>query len=584
MNQHPMNGAASPFDPDPFARLRPPRLDGYATHEVMNQATALVGHNAFTGDRLLGEIVARDGIGWARPLLADAGATVASARVADLARDANRFTPELRSHDRFGHRIDEIAFHPAWHELMSLAIGQGTHSLSWTAGRPGGHVARGMLSYLWNQGESGICCPLGMTYSAVPALRLQPDLAALWEPFILSTRYDAAAAPMQRKTGGTVGMTLTEKQAGSDLRATQTTARPASAQTGPGAAYLIDGHKWFFSVPHSDLFVTLARTDRGLSCFLLPGWLPDGSRNRLVIQRLKDKCGNRSNASSEIEYRGALAWLVGEEGQGIKAALAMTHLTRLDFAIGSAGLMRRALSEAIHHTTARRAFQRRLVDQPLMQNVVADLAVEVEAATLLAFRLARAVDEEQSGDEAASLLVRIGTPVAKYWNCKRVVGVVHEALECHGGNGFVEEGPMARLYREAPLNGIWEGSGNIIALDVLRAASRSPGTVPAFLDEVRRAGGGERRLDRMVARLEDELRRTEEHEARARRIVEKMATALQASLLLRHAPSAVADAFCATRLEGDGGAVYGSLPAGVDRHAIVDRARIDGGGVGDARL
>jgi putative acyl-CoA dehydrogenase len=564
---------------DPFARLPSVAADGYATHDVMNQPTPFVGHNAFTGDRLLGEIAGREGIGWAGALLADAGATVASARVAELARDANRHVPELRSHDRFGHRIDEIAFHPAWHELMSLAIGQGTHALSWSAGRPGAHVARGLLSYLWNQGESGICCPLGMTYSAVPALRLQPDLAAVWEPFILSTRYDATAAPMQRKTGGTVGMTLTEKQAGSDLRATQTTARPAGARRGPGEAYLIDGHKWFFSVPHSDVFVTLAQTDRGLSCFLLPGWLPDGTRNRLLIQRLKDKCGNKSNASSEIEYRGALAWLVGEEGQGIKAALAMTHLTRLDFAIGSAGLMRRALSEAIHHTTSRRAFQRRLVDQPLMQNVIADLAVEVEAATLLAFRLARAVDDEQAGDPAAALLVRIGTPVAKYWNCKRVVGVVHEALECHGGNGFVEEGPMARLYREAPLNGIWEGSGNVIALDVLRAASRSPGSVPVFLDEVRQAKGGNRYLDRLVERLEAELAAPQEHEARARRIAGRMATALQASLVIRHSPQAVADAFCASRLDGDGGAAYGSLPAGLDQRAIVERARISHAGL-----
>ena len=564
---------------EPFARLPSMPADGYATHEVMNQASPLVGHNAFTGDRLLTEIAGRAGIAWAGDRLAEAGATVASARVAELAREANRYTPELRSHDRFGHRIDEIAFHPAWHELMSLAIGHGTHALSWTTDRPGAHMARGMLSYLWNQGESGICCPLGMTYSAVPALRLQPDLAAVWEPFVLSTRYDASAAPMQRKTGGTVGMTLTEKQAGSDLRATETTARPAGTRRGPGEAYLIDGHKWFFSVPHSDVFVTLARTDRGLSCFLLPGWLPDGSRNRLLIQRLKDKCGNKSNASSEIEYRGALAWLVGEEGQGIKAALAMTHLTRLDFAIGSAGLMRRALSEAIHHTTSRRAFQRRLVDQPLMQNVIADLALEVEAATLLAFRLARAVDDEQAGDAAAALLVRIGTPVAKYFNCKRAVGVVHEALECHGGNGFIEEGPMARLYREAPLNGIWEGSGNVIALDVLRAASRSPQSVPAFLDEVRLAKGADRHLDRLLERLDGELAAPQEHEARARRIAERMAIALQASLVIRHSPSAVADAFCTTRLGGDGGVAYGSLPAGLDLRAIVERARVSDAGL-----
>ncbi len=565
-------------NPDPrtvlFDRLPSLPPDGYATHEVMNQATPLAGHNAFSADRLLVEIAERENIRWARDLLAEAGATVGSAHVAALARDANRHLPELRAHDRFGHRVDEIAFHPAWHELMSLAIGQQTHSLSWTANRPGAHLARGMLSYLWNQGENGICCPLGMTYSAIPALRLQPDLAAVWEPFILSSRYDATPAPMQRKTGGTVGMTLTEKQGGSDLRATQSTARPAGPRRGPGEAYLVDGHKWFFSVPQSDVFVTLAQTDRGLSCFLLPGWLPDGSRNRLLIQRLKDKCGNKSNASSEIEYRGAIGWLVGEEGRGIKAALAMTHLTRLDFAIGSAGLMRRALSEAIHHTSTRRAFQKPLVAQPLMQNVIADLAVETEAATLLAFRMARAVDDEEAGDATAALLVRIGTPVAKYWNCKRVVGVVHEALECHGGNGFIEEGPMARLYREAPLNGIWEGSGNIIALDVLRAAARTPDCVPAFLDELAEAKGGDRRLDRAIDSLAGELRRPDEHEARARRIAERMAIALQASLMIRHSPSAVADAFCATRLDADGGAAYGSLPAGLHQQAIVDRARM----------
>jgi putative acyl-CoA dehydrogenase len=558
---------------DPFARLLSPPSGDYATHEVMNQATPLVGHNAFTGDRLLTEIAEREGVAWARSLLTEAGRTVASARVAALARDANRHLPELKTHDRFGNRIDEIEFHPAWHTLMSLAVGHGTHALSWTTKEPRGHVARGLLSYLWNQGESGICCPLGMTYSAVPALRHQPELAALWEPFILSRRYDPSPAPMHKKTGGTVGMTLTEKQGGSDLRAAQTTARPAASRRGPGEAYQIDGHKWFFSVPQSDVFVTLAQTDRGPSCFLLPGWLPDGTRNRLLIQRLKDKCGNKSNASSEIEYRGALGWLVGEEGQGIKVALAMTHLTRLDFAIGSAGLMRRAVSEAIHHTTARRAFQKALIDQPLMRNVIADLALEVEAATLLAFRLARAVDDAEAGDPRAGLLVRIATPVAKYWNCKRVVGVVHEALECHGGNGFVEDGPMARLYREAPLNGIWEGSGNVIALDVLRAAAKTPDSVTVFLDEVRAGRGGDKRLDRAVDRLEAELRRPEEYETRARRIVEKMATALQASLIIRHSPDAAADAFCATRLDDDACAAYGSLPAGLDQRAIVERAR-----------
>jgi putative acyl-CoA dehydrogenase len=569
-----MNDSAGDIGADLFARLPSLPPDGYATHEVMNQATPLIGHNAFTGDRLLTEIAEREKIAWARELLTDAGKTVASARVAKLARDANRSLPELKTHDRFGNRIDEIEFHPAWHELMSLAIGHGTHGLSWTARKRGAHAARGMLSYLWNQGENGICCPLGMTYSAIPALRLQPELAVVWEPFILSTHYDPTPAPMQKKTGGTVGMTLTEKQGGSDLRAAQTTARSAASRRGPGEAYLIDGHKWFFSVPHSDVFITLAQTDRGPSCFILPGWLPDGSRNRLLIQRLKDKCGNKSNASAEIEYRGALGWLVGEEGQGIKAALTMTHLTRLDFAIGSAGLMRRALSEAIHHAKGRRAFQKPLIAQPLMQNVLADLALEVEAATLLAFRLARAVDDEEAGDTDAKLLVRIGTPVAKFWNCRRAVGVVHEALECHGGNGFIEEGPMARLYREAPLNGIWEGAGNVVALDVLRAVSKSPQTVSAFVAEARAAQGTDRRLDPRIDRLEAELRKPDEYEARARRIVEEMAVVLQASLVIRHSPQVMADAFCATRLDADRGAVFGSLPAGLDQRAIVERAQM----------
>ena len=390
---------------------------------------------------------------------------MASARVAKLARDANRHLPELRSHDRFGNRIDEIEFHPAWHELMSLAIGHGTHALSWTAEQPGAHVARGMLSYLWNQGENGICCPLGMTYSAIPALRLQPELARRRGSRSSSRPATIRRpAPMQRKTGGTVGMTLTEKQAGSDLRATQTTARPAAARRGPGEAYLIDGHKWFFSVPHSDVFVTLAQTDRGLSLLPAAGLAarrlaqppadpaPQGQMRQQVERLERDRVSRRAG------------WLVGEEGQGVKAALAMTHLTRLDFAIGSAGLMRRALSRGHpSHAAGGAPSSAALIDQPLMQNVIADLALEVEAATLLAFRLARAVDDEQAGDASAALLVRIGTPVGKYWNCKRAVGVVHEALECHGGNGFIEEGPMARLYREAPLNGIWEGSGNIIA-------------------------------------------------------------------------------------------------------------------------
>ena len=557
-----------------FARF--PRPLATVSDEVFNQSTPYIGHNSFCEDPVLPAVAERNQIDWAKDVLCEVGETVASVRVAQLAQDADRNPPTLKTHDRFGHRVDRVEFHPAWHELMSLAIRQEAHSLAWMSAQPKAHVARGMISYLWNQGESGICCPLGMTYSAIPALRLQPDVAELWEPFVLSTRYDGRSAPMHRKSGGTVGMTLTEKQAGSDLRAVQTTATPATHRKGPGQAYAISGHKWFFSAPQSDVFFTLAQTAAGPSCFLVPGWLPDGSRNGIRIQRLKDKCGNRSNASSEIEYRGALGWLIGDEGQGIRIALAMTHLTRLGFALGSAGLMRRAVSEAIHHASRRRAFQRRLADQPLMRSALADLALEAEAATLLAFRMAEAVDEQIAGDAGAELLVRLGTPVAKYWICKRVVGVVHEAMECHGGNGFIEDGPMARLYREAPLNGIWEGSGNVIALDVLRAVNRTPGCVEPFLAELRAVRGADAALDRLAEDLAAVLKPELLGEMSARRIVGQMATAVQASLLLRHSPTAVAEAFCATRLRVGHGGVYGALPDGVDHRAIIERAHVGG--------
>ncbi|MDQ4061238.1 MAG: acyl-CoA dehydrogenase family protein, partial [Pseudomonadota bacterium] len=465
-----------------------PSSTAYATHEVLNQPPPLADYDAFGQDKALFETVERYGASWARDRLARAGTLVGSERVQTLARQANRNLPELRTHDRFGNRIDQIEFHPAWHELMGLIFGTETHSLAWTAKRPAAQVARAALSYLWNQGENGICCPMGMTYASVPVLRKDPDVAAEWEPRVLSTRYDPRPIPATSKTGCTVGMAMTEKQGGSDLRATITTARPANGATGLGAEYLLTGHKWFFSVPQSDVFLTLAQTDKGLSCFVLPGWLPDGSRNRIVIQRLKDKCGNKSNASSEIEYRDAWGRMLGEEGRGIRTIIEMAHLTRLDFAVGSAGLMRQALSQAVHHCVNRRAFQRALADQPIMRAVLADLAVEVEACTAMAFRFVAALDRETE-DEAERRLARIGAPIAKYWNCKRAPAVVAEALECHGGNGFIEDHLMARLYREAPLNGIWEGSGNVICLDVLRSMQRDLGCIPAYLDEVRQARG-----------------------------------------------------------------------------------------------
>ncbi len=494
------------------------------------------------------------------------GATVGSAHTQELARQANRHLPELRTHDRFGNRVDRIDFHPAWHELMTLAIGHETHALCWNDPQPGAQVARGALSYLWNQGENGICCPIGMTYSAIPVLRRDPARWAEWGALVTSPRYDRRQIRAVDKTGATVGMAMTEKQGGSDLRQTQTTARA----NGDGTWSII-GHKWFFSVPHSDVFLTLARTDEGVSCFVVPGWLPDGTRNRLQIQRLKDKCGNKSNASSEVEFRGAIAYLIGEPGHGIRTGIEMNHYTRLDFAVGSAGLMRQALAQAAHHVAHRRAFQRALIDQPIMTNVVADMALEVEAATWLAFRFVAALDREGTS-ESERLLARIGAPVAKYWNCKRAPAVVAEAVECHGGNGFIEDHLLARLYREAPLNGIWEGTGNVICLDVLRSMTREPDCIPALFDELDIAAGADRTYDAGVAALRDELSNLRKHEGQARRLVERIALLLSASLLLRHAPHEVADAFIATRLAGGWAGQFGDLSANLDAARIARRA------------
>ncbi len=540
---------------------------GYATHEVLNQPPPLADYDAFGTDPVLQKVVATFGADWARERLHQAGRTVGSAQVQELARQANRHIPELRTHDRFGNRVDRIDFHPAWHELMSLAIGHETHALAWTNKRSGAQVARAALSYLWNQGENGICCPIGMTYSAIPILRRDPARWAEWGALITSSHYDRRQIRASDKTGATVGMAMTEKQGGSDLRQTQTRAEPNADGT-----YALVGHKWFFSVPHSDVFLTLAQTEEGVSCFVVPGWLRDGSRNRLQIQRLKDKAGNKSNASSEVEFRGAIAHLIGDPGHGIRTGLEMNHYTRLDFAIGSAGLMRQAVAQAAHHAAHRRAFQRALIDQPIMTNVIADLAIEAEAAAWLAFRFVAALDQERVS-ESERLIGRIGAPIAKYWNCKRVVAVVAEALECHGGNGFIEDHLMARLYREAPLNGIWEGTGNVICLDVLRSMQRFPGCVPALLDELRLARGADRRFDAALERLESDLAGgVERHEGQARRLVEQLALITSASLLLRYAAPDVADAFIATRLAGQWSGHFGDLPHGIDAGAIARRA------------
>jgi putative acyl-CoA dehydrogenase len=539
---------------------------GYATHDVLNQPPALADYDAYGCDPILQHVVATYDAQWADARLHAAGRVVGSAHVQELARQANRHVPELRTHDRFGNRVDRIDFHPAWHELMALAIGQETHSLCWNDPRPGGQVARAALSYLWNQGENGICCPVSMTYSAIPVLRRDPARWAQWGELVSSSQYDGRQIPASDKTGATVGMAMTEKQGGSDLRQTQTTA----SANGDGT-WSIVGHKWFFSVPHSDVFLTLGRTGDGVSCFLVPGWLPDGSRNRLQIQRLKDKCGNKSNASSEVEFRGAIGHLIGEPGHGIRTGIEMNHYTRLDFAVGSAGLMRQALAQAAHHVAHRRAFQRALIDQPIMTNVIADMALEVEAATWLGFRFIAALDRENTS-ESERLLARIGGPIAKYWNCKRAPAIVVEAVECHGGNGFIEDHLMARLYREAPLNGIWEGTGNVICLDVLRSMTREPDCIPVLFAELRTAAGADRTFDACVTSLENELSDLRRHEGQARRLVERLALLISASLLLRHAPNEVADAFIATRLNGGWAGQFGDLPSGLDSGRLARRA------------
>jgi putative acyl-CoA dehydrogenase len=539
---------------------------GYATHDVVNQAPALADYNAYSHDPALAKILAIYGADWFASRANAIGKSVGSARVQELARQANRNLPDLRTHDRWGRRVDQIEFHPAWHELMSLGMRDEFHCLCWNKPRTGAQVARAAISYLWNQGENGICCPLSMTYSAIPLLRRDPTRWADYGRLVSSTDYDGRPLPAAQKRGGTVGMAMTEKQGGSDLRQTQTTAERNSDGT-----YSLIGHKWFFSVPQSDLFFTLARTREGISCFVVPGWLPDGSRNRLQIQRLKDKCGNKSNASSEVEFRGVIAHLIGEPGHGIREGLEMNHYTRLDFGVGSAGLMRHALAQAAHHVTWRRVFQKALIDQPLMTNVIADLAIEVEAVAWLAFRIVHALDQERES-EAERLFGRIGAPIAKYWICKRAVPVVAEALECHGGNGFIEDHPMARLYREAPLNGIWEGTGNVVCLDVLRAIRRHPACVPAVLDELRSAKGGDPRYDSFLVELEEDMADVLRSESTARRFIERIALALSASLLIRHAPHDIADAFVVSRLAGPWSGHFGALTRSVKTQAIAHRA------------
>jgi putative acyl-CoA dehydrogenase len=545
----------------------------FGNHEVANQPPPLVDYNVFEADRPLVESVRREGAEWAQARIAAAGAYAGSGEAQELGRLANENGPKLCTHDRFGNRVDEVDFHPAWHELLGTAVEHELHCSPWKDPRPGAHVARGAAFMCMSQAEAGIGCPISMTYSVIPALRTQPELAAEWEPRFLSAAYDPRDAPATGKSGALAGMGMTEKQGGTDVRANTTVARPVNGGN-PGAEYELTGHKWFMSAPMCDAFLVLAQADGGISCFLFPRWTPDGERNRFRLQRLKDKLGNRSNASSEIEFDAASAWLVGEEGAGVRTIIEMVNHTRLDCVIGGATGMRAGVAQAINHTSHRSVFGTVLAEQPLMQNVLADLCVESEAATISAMRLARAYDESLAGDGDAANLKRIANAVLKYWICKRAPMHAGEALECLGGNGYVEESGMPRLFRESPLNSIWEGSGNVQCLDVLRAMIKSPASLDAFFAEIEEGAVSEARLEAYVRTLRDELPgEVETIEVRARRLVERMALALQASLLVRYGDEAVADAFCASRLSGDWGQAFGTLPAGTDFSRIVDRHR-----------
>ncbi|MEV6481960.1 acyl-CoA dehydrogenase family protein [Streptomyces sp. NPDC051576] len=540
-----------------------------ATHDVTNQPPPLTPYDA-SEDAALLEGLRREGAGWAEEDVRRLGLAAGSEEAQEWGEQANRHEPVLRTHDRYGNRVDEVEFHPSWDRLMGVAVAEGLAGAPWADERPGAHVARTARGLVWGHTDAGHGCPTSMTYAAVPALRAQPELAAVYEPLLTSRVYDPVLRVPTEKRGLLAGMGMTEKQGGSDVR-TNTTAATPTAEPG---VYTLRGHKWFTSAPMCDVFLVLAQAPGGLSCFLVPRVLPDGSRNVFRIQRLKDKLGNRSNASSEPEFDGTVAWLVGPEGRGVKTIIEMVNCTRLDCVMMSATLMRKTLVEAGHHVRYRSAFGARLLEQPLMRNVLADLALESEAATTLTLRLAGAADRAVRGDEAESAFRRIATAVGKYWVTKRGPAFTAEALECLGGNGYVEDSGMPRHYREAPLLSIWEGSGNVNALDVMRALTRDPGTAEALFAELALAQGADTRLDAAVTRLRILL--GEATETGARRLVEHMALTLQASLLVRHAPAAVADAFCASRLGGDWGHAFGTLPDSAGLDTILARALPEG--------
>jgi putative acyl-CoA dehydrogenase len=542
---------------------------GAVTHEVINQPVELVDYNLFSSDRPLAEAVTREGATWAANDIADFGARIGTADYLDLGVQANRHLPEFDTHDRYGRRIDLVRFHPSYHRLMTTSIEEGLHSSPWTDPRKGAHVARAARFYMHSQIEPGHGCPISMTFACAPALLQQPDVAKDWLPKIFAREYDPRNVPVDQKKGITIGMAMTEKQGGSDVRANTTRAVPVGAG-GPGGQYELIGHKFFVSAPMCDAFLMLAQAPGGLSCFLVPRWKPDGTKNPLQVLRLKKKMGNASNASSETELRGALGWMVGKEGRGVATIIEMVAMTRFDCMIGSSAIMRAALVQAIDHCRQRAAFGKLLIDQPIMQNVLADLAVETEAALALTMRIARALDDR--ADEREAQLIRIGAAIGKYWICKRTPGVAAEAMECIGGSGVMEDGPMPRHFRESPVNAIWEGSGNVQCLDVLRAMSRAPETLDAFFAELDTAKGANATYDGHVAALKNDMRDASDFELRARDLVDRLATAFQASVLVKHTPAFVSDAYCASRLGQSGAHQYGALPKSVNFKAIIERA------------
>ncbi|KMT55478.1 acyl-CoA dehydrogenase family protein [Pseudomonas fildesensis] len=541
------------------------------THDVTNQPPSLDGTNLYRIDLPLQDWSRRFGAGWAEARI-DAYGALAGGPLMEAGFLANQNKPVFSSHDRYGHRIDLVEFHPAYHELMRTAVEHGLPSLPWAHPQSGAHVARAAMTYLHSQAEAGTGCPLTMTFACVPALRLQPDLADSWLPKILNTEYDPRNVGIAHKAGATIGMAMTEKQGGTDVRANTTHAYPVGAG-GPGQAYELVGHKWFCSAPMCDGFLTLAQTDKGLTCFLLPRHRPDDTRNEFYIQRLKNKLGNCSNASSEVEFRGALAWMIGEEGRGVPTIIEMVAMTRFDCMVGSSALMRQALTQASHHCAHRLVGGRVLSEQPLMQNVLADLALESEAALALSLRMGRALDHP--GDEQEAKFARLVTAVGKYWICKRAPAMINEAAECMGGAGYVEDSILPRLYREAPVNSTWEGSGNVQCLDVLRALSKEPGVLEALFVELG-DGQGDRQLARHIEQLKSAFMDTQDIQYRARQLTEDIAVALQAKLLLEAGNAAVSDGFIASRLGESSGRAYGTLPRGVDIETIVARSTPQG--------